>query len=66
MARVKSLYQDQCESAYDTGYYDGANCMPRAAKYMSRKDDIKGAYVDGYSEGQYHRIKGWKDTVCQN
>jgi ribosome modulation factor len=63
---MKDLYMDQCEAAYDVGYYDGYNGMPRAACYMSKRDDTKGAYVDGYSEGQYFRIKGWKDTVCQN
>jgi len=66
MGKMKDLYMDQCETAYDVGYYDGYNGQPRAACYMSRRDDMKGAYVDGYSEGQYFRIKGWKDTVCQN
>jgi ribosome modulation factor len=58
MGKVKEIYMDMCSEAYSSGYYAGMNGMPRAWRYYSQHDDARNAYIDGYCEGQYDRIKG--------
>lgn len=54
MGKVKQLYVDQVEEAFDRGYSEGYNGRPKNRNYYQNLiKDAKGAYDDGYDDGYY-------------
>ena len=54
MGKMKSLYMDMVEAAYEKGFEDGYNNRSCKINNNYSKDE-KGAYYDGYDHGLLDR-----------